>query len=333
MNDSCGLPVFVVGSSRSGTTLLYSILLSSGEFPLYEAETHLLETCPVKYGNIKNEKNYKRFINDWIKSKPFCRSGLNPEEFKEDVEEHHNDYIDVLNCFMANVARKQGKKRWAEQTPAHLLHMENLSRAFPAAKFIHVIRDGRDVALSKRKVGWTGTRSKDPIKQLICAAISWKMAIKYGQIYGKKLGNNYLEVRYEDIICNLDEVLKKIGDFAKIKIDREKIRNSSIGSLRKANTAFINENMNGISSSGMGRWKGALTEKEISILNLVIGDTLFHLGYKLDNFENIQGSNLLWEIKIYSIIYPIFFNVKRFLKHKTLLGRFTSRSLVIGQNR
>ena len=329
MYDLCVPPIFVVGASRSGTTLLYSILCSSGEFPHYEAETHLLDICQIKYGDIKKDKNYNRFINDWIQSKPFFRSGLEPVEFKRKSEENRSSYVDFMKFFMASLAKKQGKKRWAEQTPGHLFHMGILSKAFPKAKFIHVIRDGRDVALSKRKVGWIGTRSSDPIKQLIYAAIDWKMAIRYGQSYAKKLGDNYLEICYEDIICNLDGVLKTVGNFAEIKIDKEQIKSSSIGSLRKGNTAF-DERMGGISSEGMDRWKRILTEKEIYVLNLVIGDTLVNLGYVVDDLDNIRNLRSLWGYRMYSIICPMLFNSKRFLKQKTILGRFTLDKLSIG---
>ena len=82
--------------------------------------------------------------------------------------------------------------------------MGKLHKAFPNAKFIHIIRDGRDVALSRRKVGWTGTRSRDPLKKLLCAAKSWEMAIKEGQTAGKGLGNDYTEIRW---ICQVQDLV------------------------------------------------------------------------------------------------------------------------------
>jgi len=320
-------PIFVVGASRSGTTLVYSILLSSGHFPIYEAETHLLEMCPAKYGNIENDMSFDRFINDWIHSKPFHRAGLDPFEFKKEAEKHHSSYTEFLAFFMDSTAQKQGKMRWAEQTPGHLFHMETLSKALPEAKFIHVIRDGRDVALSKRKIGWTGTRSTNATKQLIYAALNWKLSIMFGQACGKKLQGKYLEIRYEHIIGDLSNVLERLSSFAKIPIDEETVRNSSVGALGKPNTAF-NERMDGVSQKGTARWKTALTEPELAVLNLIIGDTLKSLGYKVRDVHNSHLSRTRrWRLKTCSLIYLIWLNTKRVLRQETLLGRFTSRKL------
>ena len=323
-------PVFVVGSSRSGTTLLYSILQSSGEFALYQAETLLLEVCQAKYGNLKNRKTYERFINDWIKSKQFYRSGLDPNEFIWGAKDHHETYIEFMRYFMECIARKQGKKRWAEQTPGHIMNMKALSQAFPGAKFIHVIRDGRDVALSRRKLGWTGTRSLDSLKNLISAAKSWEIAVKTGQTYGKALGNNYLEIFYEDLINNLDIVLEKISVFMGIEMNRAMIENSTIGSLGKSNTAFHHETA-GISAKSLGRWRDQLTDEEIFILHSAIGKTLAQLGYGIDS-SVIKPNNkcITWKTGFYLKLCPVILSIRRFLRNRTLLGRWTSSNIEIG---
>lgn len=323
MKGLSGPPVFILGSSRSGTTLVYSIVLSSGEFALYEAETHMMAKYAVKYRNIRKKKNYNLFINDWIHSKQFSRSGLDPDIFKRKVDENHDSYADILSTFMSLIAEMQGKKRWAEQTPANVFYLDDLHAAFPEAKFIHVVRDGREVALSRRKLGWSGTKSSDPIKQLLYAALNWEIAVKSGQASGKKIGANYTEVRYEDVIGNLDEVLKKISVFADIEIDREKVRNSNFGSLGKGNTAF-DETMGGISSSGIGRWRRILSKKEIDALNFVIGKTLARLGYEVDAKEDIHSPKMKWKLKQYKTIYPLLLKIKSYLKQKTILGRFTA---------
>jgi len=89
-------PIFIVGSARSGTTLLYSILLSSGKFPLYEAESLLLSVCRFKYGNLKKRKNFKKFLNDWFRSKQFIRSGLNKEFFINISDDAKSNYVKFL---------------------------------------------------------------------------------------------------------------------------------------------------------------------------------------------------------------------------------------------
>jgi hypothetical protein len=329
---SCDSPIFVVGSSRSGTTMLYSILLTSGEFPIYEAETLLLSVCPVKYGNIKKDKNYERFINDWIQSKQFLRSRLDPEEFKRDAKNHHSTYSEFLMFFMECMASKQGKSRWVEKTPGHIKYMDQLSKAFANAKFIHVIRDGRDVALSKRKAGWIGTKSKDPIKQLLIAAIDWETSLKYGRAYRKKLGNNYLEIYYEDMICDLDNALERINDFSNTRIEKHKIENNSIGSLKNVNTAF-NDKMEGISNKALLRWKKELTEEELRTLNIAVGETLLQFGYNVDDFKVLRKSFSYLKIKSKKTIYKFFIYFKTFLKQKMPVGRFVASGLEISQVR
>lgn len=326
MHTTASPPIFVVGSARSGTTLLYSILLASGEFVIYQAETLLLEVCKPKYGDLRNNRNYERFINDWLRSKQFYRSGLDPVKFVAGARDHRQSYIAFMEYFMECIADSQNKKRWAEQTPGHVFHMDELSQFFPQAKFVHVIRDGRDVAVSRRKLKWTGTKTTDALRQLLCAAKSWELSVEAGRRIGKFLGNNYLEIRYEDLIQHLDETLLKIRDFAGITIDRKTIQYSSVGSLGKANSAFDNQS-SGISSSALGRWQKELNEGEINILHSAIGNTLTKLGYEANNRVRTVIS---WKNRLYLLWCPIFLKAKAYFKNKTFFGRLTSDTIEIG---
>lgn len=318
-------PIFVVGSARSGTTLLYSILLSSGEFALYQAETLLLEVCKPKYGNLRVARNYQRFINDWVRSKQFSRSALDPAEIAHTAPNYHETYIEFMRYFMERVAEKQGKKRWAEQTPGHVFYVSLLSESFPDAKFIHMIRDGRDVAVSKRKLGWSGTRSGDTLKQLVYAAKSWEMSVKTGRKQGAKLGERYMEILYEDLVNKTDDVLSRVSEFAEIVVDRKKIEASRQGSLGKSNTAYNHQQL-GISSKSLERWRTELNEEEKNALHYAIGNTLAELGYTPDP----TSAPVSWRTRIYSSLFPVIMNLKRYAKNETVLGRFTSDELEIG---
>ena len=79
MKGLSGRPVFILGSSRSGTTLVYSIVLSSGEFALYEAETHMMVKYAVKYGNIRNKalSNYQMLMLRLLERFPLLQQLVN----------------------------------------------------------------------------------------------------------------------------------------------------------------------------------------------------------------------------------------------------------------
>ena len=325
-----GAPVFVVGASRSGTTLLYNILLASGEFPLYEAETKLLDECQARYGRLSNRRNFDAFMDDWLISKQFRRSGLDPEHFRQAAASHRNGYADFLRFFMESMAKQQGKHRWAEKTPSHVKHMETLSRAFPLARFIHIIRDGRDVAISRRQLGWSGIRSKDPLRQLLFTALDWEMTVRRGRQAGRKLGDRYLEVRYEELVADTEGVLAVINGFADVSIAAESLSHLATGSLKRANSAFT-QTTGGISSSAAERWRTKLTTEEAACLHVAIGGTLKELGYTVPDASAVPTPIFRAETRARAGCYRFLIRLKRLGKHTLGLGRFRPTGLELNQ--
>ena len=148
-------PVFVLGCPRSGTTVLYHMLLSAGNFAIYRAESNVFSVLVPRFGNFRSEQNRRRLMRYWLQSKLFQVSGLDAKQIEDRIMRDCRSGGDFLRILMESVAAKQGMSRWADCTPDHLLYLDEIRHQVPDAHIIHIIRDGRDVALSYVKQGWS----------------------------------------------------------------------------------------------------------------------------------------------------------------------------------
>src|ERR1700693_3714068 len=114
---------------------------------------------------------------------------------------------------MQDIARHQNVAGWADCTPEHLLYMQQIKRDIPDALFIHIIRDGRDVALSYAKQGWSHPLPWDRHDCLAVAGLYWEWLLLKGREQGNRLGADYQEVRFEDLITNPQKTLSRLGLF------------------------------------------------------------------------------------------------------------------------
>lgn len=315
---SANSPVFVVGSARSGTTLLYHILLSSKVFPLYHAESKIL-VGGRKYGNIASEKARREFLKDFTQSIQFKRSGIEPYQFTEIVNHRCWNYYDVLKFFMDSMAIAQGKKRWAEKTPGHIHYMNEIAERFPSALFIHIIRDGRDVALSCRKLGWGPVAVSSPLVNILLNAAAWNKNVSRGRKAGALLGKDrYLEIFYESLVKNPQEQIRLIEKFIGISISSGIEANEQIGSLRKANSAF-QDKISGLSDAPVARWRSNLNHEEIGGIKWLIGDSLEQLGYAWGDFSDLGKP--AFSTKMYFSMMWGLASIKHYLKEHTFLGK------------
>src|SRR6266851_447179 len=146
-------PVFVLGCGRSGTKLLYHTLLSAGGFAVYHAESNAFNLIGLRFGSLTRRENRRDLLDHWLRSKLFYRSGLSREEIEPKILEECRNGGDFLRILMETIARKQGVERWAECTPLHLLYLPLIKKLLPDALIVHIIRDGRDVAVSLDRIG------------------------------------------------------------------------------------------------------------------------------------------------------------------------------------
>lgn len=183
MTTTMPRPVFVVGCQRSGTTMLRLILDSHSHISC-GPETRFLADLERIVGR------------DWKRLSQF---GFTQEEWLKRLAA-------FFDGVQSDYARARGRVRWADKTPLYALSLEFITRMFPDCQVVHVIRDGRDVAVSHRKrFGyWSSVKS----------TVKWPRYITAAREVGCRLpADRYYELRYEAIVNDTETALRDLFDF------------------------------------------------------------------------------------------------------------------------
>jgi len=278
---SCS-PFFVIGSGRSGNTLLRGILVSHPKIAI-PPESYVLGKV------IKNFQAYS-FLpwNDIVKivvaefeaSSDFFTWGINLypvyKKMYELKEERRTlaKIIDEIYCHYGH-EKFPGFEIWGDKTPMNTLHLEWIESVFKNAKYIHMIRDGRDVVSSYLKMGQYKTVEE--------ASERWKKSIRLARKFGKnKSKNEYIEIRYEKLVSNPSNEIKKICEFLNVDFHKDMLEHQKIASeLEDVKQIPHYSNVkNPINTDSIGKWKRNLSDEQRIKVEELLNDKLKELNYK-----------------------------------------------------
>ena len=310
-------PVFVLGSPRSGTTLLYHMILSAGNFAVYRTESNVFNMLGPRFGDLSVRRNREALMKVWLGSKLFTRSGLDARTIEKKVLEECRNTGDFLRIVMQEIANKQGVERWADCTPDHLLYLREIRKEMPEALVIHILRDGRDVALSLDKQRWIRPFPWDKSKSVLVSGLYWQWIVNRGREYGRTLGADYMEIHFEDLIQNPRPVLAQLGQFIDHDLDYDRIRKVGIGSVSDPNTSFQPES-GGQDFNPVERWRKSLSANQLAACENLVGETLVSLGYKLGSTS--MARHQLGD-KAMRAAYESLYDAKLWLKQRTVFGK------------
>ena len=325
-----GPHVFVVGSARSGTSLCSTFIKSSPDCVSYHAESKLLKDCIFKYGPLTDEGARARFYADWLESRQYRRSGLDREQ-ADALFDGCQDYYCFLNAVMMAMATQQGAHYWLDGTPDNMYVVDEIVEAFPNARIIHMIRDGRAVATSLARLGWSGVPTSNFDDALDYAAIKWEMQVRRLRDFSKRITDRYLEVRYEDLVTDPECISQTICDFlgiSLIEVDSvvEDSDNNPMSTLNKPNSPF-GDMGEGISSVAVDRWRKLLEPAQQQRLDALLGETLDELGY-----ERYSEATATASLRLRKGMRMARMELRRMLKEHTPLGKYSTSPLEIGKD-
>ena len=318
-------PVFVIGCGRSGTTLLYHMILSAGNFAVYRTESNVINLLEPRFGDLSKVRNKRRLLEAWYESRLYTASGLDREQIGKKVMDEVRNGGDFLRVVMEEMCRQQRVERWAECTPEHILHLDRIKETIPDALIVHIIRDGRDVSLSMEKGHWIRPFPWQKESNLAISGMYWEWMVNKGREGARRLGDQYTEVRFEELVSQPRETLAKLGEFINHDLDYDRIREVGIGSVSEPNSSFkpasSDEKFNPV-----GRWKQKLSAAQLRTFEGLVGSTLKELGYPLatSDWSGLEKARL----STIRAGYRAIFDSKLWMKAKTPLGPlFTTRNL------
>ena len=273
-------PVFVFGSPRSGTTWLYTLLCSAGGFAVYRSESHAFHALGPRFGGLRTPALREEFLREWLPSEYFLRSGLEPEPFCTRFRETVRCPADFLRLLMESIAEYQGAVRWAECTPECSMYTREILAAWPKARFLHIIRDGRDVALSLAHQHAVKSLPWQKDFPQMAAAVYWEWMNLRGLEGCERAPSQYMQVRFADLVRDTPGTLEKIGSFISQKLDWDRIQRNGFGPVRQPNTSFKTELQTG-DFNPVDRWRTGFTASELQRIESVIGNGLRTFGFEL----------------------------------------------------
>ena len=317
-------PVFVIGCHRSGTNLLYDTLLSAGGFAVYRGYLPIYKMLIPRFGHPRNPANRRKIVDTFLRSKGFARTELPAAGLSSDLLEHGRNGGDFLRIIMGDIAERQRASRWAVYDPDNVLHIPRIKADLPDALFVHIVRDGRDVALSLMKMG--GFRPfpwNRKSRGLLETALYWEWMVRAGRSHGLQIPSDYIEVHYEDLVTQPRPTLAKLGKFLDHDLDYDRIQNAAMGRLRESNSSFRDEGR-AESEHPVNRWKERLSGEEVATLEALVGPCLQDCGYQLTS--SAEQRRLTLRLKCLAAAYPRFLDTKLWLKQNTPVGRLANLS-------
>ncbi|MGH8824259.1 MAG: sulfotransferase family protein [Jiangellaceae bacterium] len=270
---------FFVGSGRSGTTLVRAVFDSHPDLAIPDEVSFV-----IRYARPHYAFRYgwpRRFdaaaCTDLILANTaFRRWGLPRAEVVATLSEPPaRDFPDAVRRLYALWASSRGKARYGDKTPMHVLHITRLARMFPEARFVHVIRDGRDVAMSYVDVTWGPSTIDD-------AAVEWRRRVSAGRRAGRRLGpDRYREIRYEHLVEDPERVVREVCGFIELPWDESLLRyHERAGEVISA-TRFpdAHQRLRLPPTPGLRDWRREMDPGDVSRFEAIAGPLLEELGY------------------------------------------------------
>lgn len=269
--------LFIVGSGRSGTTMLRLMLDAHPDLaippeshfvPRMHAIRHRFERDGRLDAMALAEAVFPQFrFREWR---------IPADRVRERVAALQDpSFADVMEAFFLAYAAEHGATRWGDKTPGYVLEMPLLAGLWPEARFVHLFRDGRDVARSFMARGWA--------RHLPEAAELWAKRTALGREIGERLGSErYLEVRYEDLVMDGGEPeLRRICEFAGLDL-RPEMRTyyERKDDMLTDKEHRHHEHEGKPPTAGLRDWRTEMAPGDVAVFEAIAGDTLTAFGYE-----------------------------------------------------
>jgi hypothetical protein len=262
-------PTVVLGVSRSGTTLLKAMLDAHSQLAI-PSESYFLPQLWDRHGA---EPEREAFVEDLRRLERLREWGVDPEAVRARLPARPT-FAQAVQSIFQLYAESRRKPRFGEKTPLYMQHLDVLDRAFPDARYVHIVRDGRDAAVSllamTRKPRFNLSRPRG----IGDFAVAWQREVRGAQAFGRT--HPYHELRYEDLVEQPESHLREVCAFLELEYEPAMLEyHRREDPLLYADHPRLAEPPVRDTRS----WRKELQPADAALFEAIAGDLLEELGY------------------------------------------------------
>jgi len=284
--DESRPPFFVLGSPRSGTTLLRAILCAHPEV-FVPPENGALGGMIRVFGSQRS--------SDWIEvvdavlekfthGYEFSYWDVDMRSITEKakaIPHGKRSLAALLQLLYAEYGSKKapGKRFWGDKTtPGGFHYIYKVALVFPEANYIHIVRDGRDCVTSSVRAGFFNKSYQE-------AAYAWQDNVRLCRRFGRSVGERFHELRYEDLVTSPRSQVERLCSFLRIEPASAMLEHQSLVQNSTPDVSAIGHHGNvrhPISTKRLGKWQAELPESERERVSKIVAPELAFYGYVND---------------------------------------------------
>ncbi|WP_454063044.1 sulfotransferase family protein [Candidatus Nitrospira salsa] len=317
-------PIFIVGSGRSGTTLL-QLMINSHPDIFICGEIHYFDqilTIKKRLPSIEKIDDLQTFfllvrktygsqflvgvdaVLDQVKRRMICDNARTYQMF--------------YRYMLEEGAVAKGARRYGEKTPENIRYIDHLIDIFPHAKIIHIIRDPRAVVASLRKVDWSGP-------SIAINTIKWKLDVLQSQEISKRF-RSYYELRYEDLVADPKKQLTMICRFIGEEFNAKMLEYYKTADRYIKNEECKKGTFVPVTTDNVERWRQELSMSQVYIIQKLTGKLMEKFCY--------EQKVVSWYSKIISP-FVLALELLKYVKYKTKdihMRRSTNTGIIWGES-
>lgn len=278
-------PFFVIGASRSGTTLLRLMLNAHSMIAVPHETNFFSETVPLAVLRAWPEaamepEAFDHMIDRWLNRCSYSFKPVGIDRVRRSITEAAPNVADAYRRAMALWAQHYGKQCWGEKTPEHLYYVDFIASMFPKARFVYIVRDPRAVVRSMNAIEFFSADS-------VINAYNWKQAATEGW----QLFQNHVPVRrrlllhYESLVQHPEETLRALCDFLEVSYEPDML------SFYQLPDSVFPENVRTpniqrpINAESLDKWRNELSDRQVASVEAVCREPMGRFGYVPENIR------------------------------------------------